>query len=95
MYHSRNTSGRTGECVKAGFKSFYFHTVFQFCSDKCFLEYKPGAPPLAGLTPRNVKRLFKCQELACRRVVSLLARNRADQLCGKQHKVETAVDLSS
>lgn len=58
MYRRRNTSGHAGECVKAGFESFYFHTVFQFCSDKCFLKYRPGALPLAGLASWNVKRFF-------------------------------------
>lgn len=59
MYHSRNTSGRAGECVKAGLESFYFHIVFRFCSDKCFLECRPAGPPLAGFAPWNVKRFLR------------------------------------
>lgn len=93
MYHSRNTSGRAGECVKAGLESFCFHTVLQFCSDKCFLEYKPAGPPLAGLTSWDGKRVL--------RVMVLLAvglchsgGNRADGLHCGQHYVGTAVGLS-
>lgn len=59
MYHSRNTSGRAGECAKAGLESFYFHTVLQFCSDKCFLEYKPAGSPLAGLASWSGKRVLR------------------------------------